>query len=95
MDSHSLISTTADVIVILLLGGLWLLLLRVFKLPWNTRNYPPGARRLVFLNMAFMSLMAGALWIVALATAQFTFSWGILLLVFGVIDLIQALAARE
>ena len=85
-------STLWGLLVVLLLGGLWLLLLRVLKLPWSLRSTTlDQARQLVYLNDAFISLMAGALWIVAWATAQFTETWGIILLTIGVIYLIQGL----
>jgi len=87
-----LIPTIADLIVIFMLFGLWLLLLRVLKIPLSLRSTTLNqARQLIYLNDAFMLLLAGALWIVAWATAQFTFFWGILFLVIGVIYLIQGL----
>jgi hypothetical protein len=93
MHIHSNIASTAlSLIVILLIGGVWLLLLRVLKLPWSLRSTTlDQARQLVYLNDAFMLLMAGALWIVAWATAQFTESWGIVFITTGVIYLILGL----
>ena len=89
---YSPISAAEGLIVILPLFGVWLLLLRVLKIPGRLRSTTlDQARQLVFLNDAFMLLLAGTLWIVELATAQFTFFWGILFLVIGVMYLIQGL----
>src|SRR6266702_4714498 len=90
-----------DVIVILLLGGLYLFMVRALKLPWNARwsvktpLHPASANQLVNLTAAFYALMAGALWMIAVATAQFTFTWGILLFVMGIMSLFQVFARRQ
>jgi hypothetical protein len=90
-----------DVIVILLLGGLYLVAVRILKLPWNARwsvntpLNPAKANQLVNLTAAFYVLMAGALWMIAVATAQFTFTWGILLFVLGILNLFRVFAVRQ
>lgn len=89
-----------ELLVVLLLAGLWLLLLRVLKLPLNVRSTtlrsitPDQARQLFYLNAAFITLLAGALWIVAWATAQFTETGGIIFLTIGVVSLIQGLRLK-
>lgn len=89
---YSPTSAVEGLIVILLIGGVWLLLLRVLKIPGSLRSTTlDQARQLVFLNDAFMLLLAGALWIVAWATAQFTLFWGIIFITLGVIYLVQGL----
>jgi len=89
---YSPISVAEGVIVILPLFGLWLLLLRALKIPRRLRSTTlDQARQRVFLTAAFMLLWAGVLWIVELATAQFTFFWGYIFLVIGVMNLIQGL----
>jgi hypothetical protein len=85
-------SYAIDFGIVAILFGLWLLLLRALKIPWSLKSSTlDQARQLVFLNNAFMLLLAGALWIVAWATAQFTQTWGIILLTIGVVYLIQGL----
>lgn len=79
-------------LVIFILYGLWLLLLRVLKIPGRLRSTTlDQARQLIYLNDAFMLLLAGTLWTVAWATALFTEVGGIVLLIVGVIYLIQGL----
>lgn len=84
------ISMLWQLLVVLILYGLWLLFLRVLKIPSNLRSTTlDQARRLIFFNDAFMLIMAGAVWIVAWATKQFTETWGIIFLTIGIVYLIQ------
>ena len=84
-----------ELIIILLLGGLYLLLLRALKISWNMKNHTSEAQQLVYLSTSFTALMAGALWIVAQATAQFTPNGGTLFLGLGIVYLIFGLRARQ
>lgn len=96
MDIHSRIAFDAlFLIVIFPLIGLWLILLRVLKIPWRLRETTlDQARQLIYLNDAFMLLMAGAIWMIAWITAQFTEEWGIILLIIGVIYLVLGLRSK-
>jgi hypothetical protein len=92
MDSHSLILSTAFVVMLLFLG-LGLLLLRALKLPLSHKKITTldQARQLLLLNDAFAALVMGVLWIAAPTIGRDTIFGGIIFLIVGVIYLIRGL----
>jgi hypothetical protein len=59
------------------------------------KDHSSETQQLVYFNIAFLALTAGAFWLIALATAQYTFSDGLIFLTTGVICLIRGLRARQ
>ena len=100
MDTHSLTTPAAggllSLIVALLIIGLYVLVLRMFGVRdfFRPRNVTPEARQRLYLSSAFVMLLAGALWMVAPATAQFESTGGIAFLSGGVTLLILGLRSK-
>ena len=91
MDINSHIASYAlGLIVILLFLGGYLLLLRVLKIPRSVRSLTlDQARRRDYLDIALISLTAGALWFVAWATALFSALW-IVFPILGITSLMRS-----